>query len=61
MITLLLLASGTALIAGAMLVSASSAVLATQHDRGPATLGYLIAGLLGTAAVVLLVIAGGRF
>lgn len=59
--TLFLLISGATLIAGAILVSAFSAVLAVEHARDQALRGYLIACILGTAAIVLLVIAGGRF
>lgn len=59
--TLLLLASGTFLVAGAILVSAFTAVQAMEHGRGDALFGYAIASALGTAAIILLVIAGGRF
>lgn len=58
--TLLLLASGTCMIAGAILVSAFTAVQAMEHARGDALFGYAIASALGNAAIVLLVIAGGR-
>lgn len=59
-VTFLFLAAGTFLIAGAILVSAYGAVQAMERARAEALFWYTISSALGTAAIVLLVIAGGR-